>query len=141
MEEILRQAVRSILGSNPTVMEEAEASHLIVATWEGEPRIPEAELLTLVGRQVQASEVLKDEMKHRRREAQKQLSKLGRDALVIIREGNQSRYWDKYKDIFELLAERGFLKKTELGILKKTIKYELTQKGHAVIDRRITIAD
>jgi hypothetical protein len=58
-----------------------------------------------------------------------------RDGLIVVREGNQKRYYDKYKGAFEWLAERGFLEL--VGRLSKS--YRLTNKGVLAINRELAI--
>lgn len=134
LTEMIREGTAAKLGSYPSVMPETFVSHLAVALWEGKSDISEEDLLAQVGAAIQHGIIVQDLVALKHRESLKLLSTLGRDALVVVKEGNQKRYWDKYQRVFSLLAERGYLK--EAGIRSK--QYELTQKGMNAISRRIS---
>jgi hypothetical protein len=137
LTELLRESTAAKLGSYPSVMPETFVSHLVVALWEGKSDLSEQDLLAQVGASIQRSTIIQDLVTLKRRESLKLLSTLGRDALVVVKEGNQKRYWEKYERVFSLLAERGYLKK--VGIRSK--QYELTQKGMNAITRRMSPID
>jgi hypothetical protein len=138
------QAVRSfsekMIGSGAVVMQLPlpVASHIIVVLWSEVPGgITDQDLAeAIVGAietadqkaETKASEIpLPEEPSHDTtfESALDRLTEFEHDALMVVKEGNQKRYWDKYKDTFELLAVRGFLVK--VGTL--SVRYELTDKG------------
>ncbi|MDG6973951.1 MAG: hypothetical protein JRM95_03870 [Nitrososphaerota archaeon] len=141
MEQVMRDAIRDTLGSGAIVMEEAYASHQVMGAWEGRATISEEDLLELLGKRVQGSKIIRDEERAKKRATWKLTTSYGRDALVVVKEGNQEEEWArrKYRRIWEALAEKGFLYRTESGFIKKTVSYSLTQKGQDAIARRVSL--
>ena len=143
IEQIMRDATKDVLGSSAIVMEEAYASRQVTCAWEGHPTMSEKDVLASLGKRIQQSEITRDSERAGRREDRRLLSFLGRDGLIVVKEGNEDKYWAKrkYTRVWELLAEKGFLHRIEKGRLFKTVTYSVTPKGELVISRKIGLDD
>ncbi|MDG6996044.1 MAG: hypothetical protein JRN52_08975 [Nitrososphaerota archaeon] len=135
VEDAIREAILVELGSKPSIYLETKESYLIVASWKGST-IEEQDLFKRIGQKIMSTNLILDESRLAAMKKRQKLGEFEHDALVVVREGNALRLWEKYGRTIEELEKLGSVRRKKTGgRLNRSEKFELTPEGYDAMEK------